>query len=87
MDKMAEENAIKADSILDCLGLFCPVPIYLTAKRMNELKIDDVLEVICDDEGIIEDMPAWCKNSGQLILRFEEEKDGVFKFYIKKVKE
>ena len=84
---MVKENQIKADSVLDCLGLFCPVPIYLTAKKMNELKVGDVLEVISDDEGIIEDMPAWCKNSGQLILKFEEEKEGVFKFYMKKVKE
>ncbi len=84
---MVGKDEIKADSVLDCLGLFCPVPIYLTAKKMNELKVGEVLEVISDDEGIIEDMPAWCKNSGQLVLRFTEEKEGVFKFYIKKVKE
>ncbi len=84
---MVNENTMKADSVLDCLGLFCPVPIYLTAKKMNELKVGEVLEVISDDEGIIEDMPSWCKNSGQLMLKFEEEKEGVFKFYIKKVKE
>lgn len=81
---MVKENHIKGDQVLDCLGLFCPVPIYLTAKKMNELKVGEILEVISDDEGIIEDMPAWCKNSGQLVLKFEEEKEGVFKFYIKK---
>lgn len=81
---MADEKTIKADSVLDCLGLFCPVPIYLAAKKMNELKVGDILEVISDDEGIIEDLPAWCKNSGQLLLRFAEGENGVFKFYIKK---
>ena len=29
---------MKADETLDCVGLYCPMPIAHTAKKMKELK-------------------------------------------------
>lgn len=76
---------MKADAILDTLGLYCPMPIVKTAEKIKDLKIGQVLEVISDDEGIKEDMPAWCKRTGNEFLR-REEREGEYRVYVKKLK-
>lgn len=76
----------KSDEILDCYGLLCPMPIIQTAQRIKTMKIGEVLEIISTDKGIREDMPAWCRQTGQEFLGLIEE-DGVFKVYVKKTKE
>ncbi len=76
---------MKADAILDTLGLYCPMPIVKTAKKIKDLKIGQVLEVISDDEGIKEDMPAWCRRTGNEFLRIEEG-EGEYRIYVRKLK-
>ena len=76
---------MKTDATLDCIGLYCPMPIANTAKKLKELEIGQVLEILADDEGIKEDMPAWCRTTGNKLLSIEEEA-GQYKVYIKKSK-
>ncbi|MFC2062793.1 sulfurtransferase TusA family protein [Chloroflexota bacterium] len=76
---------MKADATLDCVGLYCPMPIAQTAKKVREMAAGQVLEVLADDEGIKEDMPAWCRTTGNELLAIEEGDDG-YKVYIKKAK-
>lgn len=76
---------MKADAILDTLGLYCPMPIVKTAKKIKDLKIGQVLKVISDDEGIKEDMPAWCRRTGNEFLRIEEG-EGEYRVYVRKLK-
>jgi TusA-related sulfurtransferase len=76
---------MRVDATLDCYGLLCPVPIIQTAKKIKEMKVGEVLEVISTDEGIKKDMPAWCRMSGQEYLGVEEE-GGVYHAYLRKAK-
>lgn len=76
---------MKADAILDCYGLLCPLPIIQTAKKIKEMKTGEVLEVISTDRGIKADLPAWCKMSGQEFLGLQEEGE-ITRVYIRKVK-
>ena len=76
---------MKADASLDCIGLYCPMPIFHTANKLKELEPGQVLEVLADDEGIKVDMPAWCRATGNELLGIEEEAGG-YKVYIKKTK-
>ena len=76
---------ISADQTLDTLGLFCPIPVILTSKKIKQMEIDQVLEVLSDDEGIKKDMPAWCKTTGNEFIDLVQ--DGkVFKVYVRKKK-
>lgn len=77
---------MKADVNLDCYGLLCPMPIIQTAKKIKEMTVGQVLEVVSTDEGIKEDMPAWCRQTGHEYLGLEKEGD-VFKVYVKKTKD
>ena len=76
---------MKADATLDCIGLYCPMPIVKTAEKIKQLKQGEVLEVVADDVGIKEDMPAWCRATGNEFLGIEEEA-GEYKVYIRKSK-
>ncbi len=77
---------MKSDQTLDCFGLLCPMPIIQTAKKMKELKVGEVLEIVSTDAGIKSDMPAWCKMSGQEFLGLEEDGE-LIRVYVRKVKE
>ncbi len=74
---------MKADHTLDCVGLYCPMPIVKTAQKMKELKPGEVLEVVADDKGIKQDMPAWAQTTRNEFLGMEES-GGEIKVYVKK---
>ena len=74
---------MKSDQSLDCVGLYCPMPIVKTAEKIKGLKSGEVLEVVADDKGIKQDMPAWCKSTGHEYLGLEEN-DGEIKVYVRK---
>ena len=77
------EDKVKFDDILDCVGLYCPVPIFETRKKMDVLEKGQVLKMMADDPGSKPDMESWAKSTGNELLKVDEE-DGVFTFYIKK---
>ncbi len=74
---------MKADQTMDCLGLYCPIPIIKTTEKIKQLKQGEVLEVVADDKGIKKDMPAWCEATGHEFLGMEE-KGGEIRVYVKK---
>ncbi len=70
---------------MDCIGLYCPVPVLNTRQEMDKLAIGQILEVWTDDPAAEEDMKAWAKRSGQRILETEKIGEGM-RFLIKKQK-
>src|ERR1044071_9530385 len=80
---------MQADVKLDTLGYFCPMPIIMTSKKIKELTLGQVLEVVSDDEGIKKDMLAWCENTGHHLMAMEEEQatsGRIYKAFVKKAK-
>ncbi|MCL5962480.1 MAG: sulfurtransferase TusA family protein [Chloroflexi bacterium] len=77
---------MKADATLDAFGLICPMPIIKTSQKIKELRVGEVLEVLATDEGIKEDMPAWCRTTGHEYLGLEEE-HGEYHVYVRKTRE
>jgi TusA-related sulfurtransferase len=73
-----------ADATLDCLGLYCPMPIMQTKVRLDGLESGQVLEVLADDQGVKADMAAWCRRTGNELLGIEEE-DGQIRLLVRKV--
>jgi TusA-related sulfurtransferase len=59
------------------------MPIVKTAAKMKELKTGEVLEVVGDDKGIKQDMPAWARTTGNEFLGVEES-GGEIRVYVKK---
>ncbi len=76
---------IKPDEILDCVGLFCPMPLIQTRKQIDYLEVGNVLEVIADDPAAEEDIKRFAKRTGHEIIKLQKTGDCV-RFLIKKVK-
>jgi len=77
---------MEADRTLDCIGLYCPMPIVKTANEIKSLKTGEVLEIVADDPGIRQDMPAWSKATGHEFLGIEEAGKEI-KVYVRKTHE
>ncbi len=75
----------RAHQTLDCIGLYCPMPILKTRQEIDKLAIGEVLEVLADDPAAEEDLKAWAKRTGQKILEIEKSDEGMT-FLIQKVK-
>jgi len=78
-----ENKDIKADDVLDCVGLACPMPIFKASGKIKEMKPGQVLEVQSDDDGIEKDMPAWCKMTGHEYIGLTKN-GGEYHVYVKK---
>ena len=76
---------IKIHRELDCLGLYCPEPVFRTRQEIDKLVVGQVLEVIADDPAAEEDIKRWAKRTGHELLKFEKE-GTIMTFYIKKTK-
>lgn len=74
---------LKTDQTLDCYGMLCPLPIIKISERIKEMKEGEVLETLSTDEGIKEDIVAWCDTTGNEYLGLEEE-DDVIRVFVKK---
>lgn len=57
------------DSELDSTGLLCPLPVLKIRKKLKEMQKGDILRVIADDPAAIVDIPHYCHESGNKILR------------------
>ena len=72
---------------LDCVGLFCPQPLFQTREAIDGLKPGEVLEMLSDDPAAEEDIKRFAKRTGNILLSFERLEDGVQRFLIKKKEE
>ena len=75
----------KPNRNLDCVGLYCPEPVFRTRLEIDKLAVGEVLEVIADDPAAEEDIPRLVKALEQKLVKKRKEKDQ-FHFFIKKIK-
>ncbi len=76
---------IVQDAELDCVGLYCPIPIARTKEEIENIELGQVLKVEADDPAAEEDIPRWAKRAGHQILKFEKS-NKIMTFWIKKMK-
>jgi TusA-related sulfurtransferase len=80
-------TAIAETKTLDTRGLLCPMPIVKTGKEMKSMEEGDILKILATDRGAIVDFPAWADDTGNELMEWHEQDDGVLVFYVKKVEE
>lgn len=74
-----------ADDTLDLVCRMCPLHLLEPGEKLKCLKKGQVLEVLTDYDGALEDIPEWCQKYGQEFMGIEQDED-YYKLYIKKVK-
>ena len=75
----------KPDRTLDCLGLYCPEPVFKTRLELDEMKVGETLEVLADDPAAESDIKSLVKNLGQELVNVTNKGETV-QIVIKKVK-
>jgi tRNA 2-thiouridine synthesizing protein A len=83
--KLKLSNQIKPHQKLDCLGLYCPEPVFRTRVEIDKLDVGQVLEVIADDPAAEEDIKRLVKRLGHQLIEIRKEGDQL-QFLIKKLK-
>ncbi len=74
-----------SDKQIDCIGLFCPIPIVRTREAIRELAVGEVLEMLSDDPASDADMKSWSRRTGHELL--EIVKNGaVYHFFVRKTR-
>ncbi len=78
-----KHNELKADVMLDCAGLACPMPIVRTKKAMEAMEDGRVLEVQATDKGSLADLQAWSRGAGHHYLGTVTE-GSLLRHYVRK---
>jgi TusA-related sulfurtransferase len=76
---------INSDREIDCIGLFCPMPIVKTREAMGEMALGQVLKMLADDPASEADMRIWARRSGNELLEVSR-RDGIFCFFVRKAR-
>ncbi|MBF0519316.1 MAG: sulfurtransferase TusA family protein [Nitrospirae bacterium] len=63
--------------------MMCPMHLLKLDEQIKELEDRQVLELLTDYDGALEDVPAWCQKTGNEFLGIDEEED-YYKIYIRK---
>jgi tRNA 2-thiouridine synthesizing protein A len=70
---------------IDLKGLLCPMPIIKMAKAIKEVNIGESLEAFSTDPGVMADVPAWCRSTGNELVTLEKQ-DKQFHFIVRRAK-
>ena len=60
---------------LDCIGLYCPEPLFQTRESIDSIAVGEVLEVFSDDPAAEEDLTRFAKRAGHEVVAVEREGD------------
>jgi TusA-related sulfurtransferase len=78
---------VKVTSTVGAVGLFCPMPVVKLKLELEKVELNQVVELLATDPGVLEDLPAWCKETGNTLLSLKENSEGLFVAYVKKTEE
>jgi tRNA 2-thiouridine synthesizing protein A len=71
---------------LDLKGLLCPMPIVKIAQAIKNVQIGDTIQAIATDAGVLADIPAWARSTGQELVSIDKLSDREIRFVVKRLK-
>jgi len=70
---MTEQEGVSR--VLDCIGLYCPEPLFQTRQEMDKASSGKIVEVLADDPAAEEDLVRFAKRTGHEIVQIDHEDD------------
>lgn len=80
-----EPKVLIPDRKIDCIGLFCPMPIVKTREAILLMRPGELLSMLSDDPASDADMRTWCQITGNELEEVSRE-DGVYRFLVRKTR-
>jgi TusA-related sulfurtransferase len=71
--------------VVECIGLYCPEPVFRARKAMEEADVGETIEIYADDPASESDIPVLVKKLGQELVNIEKN-EAIFKFVVKVVR-
>lgn len=62
---------------LDARRMLCPMPVIKTQNKVAQMQPGEILEVICTDPGVLNDIPAWARINGHEVIESVETEDEI----------
>jgi tRNA 2-thiouridine synthesizing protein A len=78
---MIEEQPAES---LDCVGLYCPQPLFQTKQAIESIKPGEILEVLADDPAAEEDIKRFAKRTGHIFISAKRLPDGTTRILVKR---
>ena len=79
------EPQFRVDDKVDITDVNCPVTFVKTKVALEELDDGQVLQVHLNGGEPVQNVPRSLKEEGQEILKLEDNGDGTFELYVRKV--
>jgi len=76
---------MSSNLVLNLEGLLCPLPIVRVSQAIKQVEIGQVVEASATDPGVMIDIPAWAKTTGNEVLKTQKE-GKVIRFWVKRNK-
>ena len=81
---MAEID-LNVDDFVDITDVNCPVTFVKTKVALEELDDGQILQVHLNDGEPVQNVPRSIKEEGHEVLKLQDNGDGTYELYIKKV--
>lgn len=83
---MATEPKVSIpDKEIDCIGLFCPMPIVKSREAIQAMRPGELLAMLSDDPASDADMRSWCQITGHELVEVSRT-GGVYRFLVRKTR-
>lgn len=70
---------------LDLKGLLCPLPVVKLAQAVKKVNVGDLIEATATDPGVLADIPAWARTSGNEVVTIEKQ-EKLIHFVVRRLK-
>lgn len=75
-----------SETVLDLKGLLCPMPVVKIAQAIKNVAIGATIEAFATDPGVLADIPAWARSTGNELVVIEKKDNKDIRFVVKRVK-
>ncbi len=79
------DQPLAADATTDIIYMMCPMHLLTIEDQIKDLDGGQILSILTDYDGALEDIPDWCKKTGNEFMGIFEDEDH-YKFFIRKRK-
>lgn len=78
---------IKADAKVDITDKVCPLTFVKAKVSLDELEDGEVLAIRMNDGEPVQNVPRSMKEEGHQVLKLEDNEDGTYTLYVRKVED
>ena len=78
---------IKVDAEVDITDKVCPFTFVKAKVSLDELEDGEVLAIRMNDGEPVQNVPRSMKEEGHQVLKLEDNEDGTYTLYVKKVED